>query len=135
MIFLAEMFDFVYSFFVLNLLKNIFSPPTFLDILISLSFKIIVILHLLNPTSFNASIAIPPVNAPSPITAITELSSFFISLALAIPRATDIDVLLCPVLKQSVSDSFVFGNPAIPFNCLNVFNCSFLPVNILWTYV
>ena len=67
------------------------------------------------------------------ITAITELLSPFMSLALAIPSAADIEVLLCPVLKQSVSDSFVFGNPAIPFSFLNVFNFSFLPVKILCT--
>ena len=36
-----------------------------------LSFSIIIILLLLYPISFNASIAIPPVNAPSPITATT----------------------------------------------------------------
>ena len=94
MIFFAETFDFVYNFFVLSLLKNIFSPPTFLEILISLSFKITVIFDLLYPASFNASIAIPPVKAPSPITANTELCSFFISLALAIPSAAEIDVLL-----------------------------------------
>ena len=130
-IFLADILDFVYNFFVLNLLKNIFNPPTFLEILISLSFNITVILHWLYPASFKASIAIPPVNAPSPITATTEFSFPIMSLALAIPNAAEIDVLLCPVLKQSVSDSLVLGNPAIPFSFLSVFKFSFLPVNIL----
>ena len=101
--------------------------------LISLSFNITVILVLLQPASFNASNAIPPVKAPSPITAITELSSPFMSLALAIPNATEIEVLLCPVLKLSVSDSLLFGKPAIPFNFRKVFNCSLLPVMILCT--
>ena len=130
---LAEILDFVYVFLVLNLLKNIFKPPIFFEILISLSFKITVILVLLYPASFNASSAIPPVKAPSPITAITLLVLPSISLALAIPNAADIDVLLCPVLKQSISDSLVFGKPAIPSNFLNVFNCSLLPVKILCT--
>ena len=105
----------------------------FFEMLISLSFNITVNLVWLEPASFNASKAIPPVKAPSPITAITLFFSPFMSLALAIPNAADIEVLLCPVLKQSVSDSFVFGNPAIPFSCLKVFNCSLLPVIILCT--
>ena len=131
--FFIETFDLVYVLFVLNLLSNILTPPIFLDILISLSFNITVNLVLLHPASFNASKAIPPVKAPSPITANTELFSFSISLALAIPNATDIDVLLCPVSKQSVFDSFILGNPAIPSNCLNVFSFSLLPVIILCT--
>ena len=125
------MLDFVYSLFVLNLLKSILTPPTFLDILISLSFKITVSFVSLLPASFNASNAIPPVSAPSPITHIIELFSCFMSLAFAIPNAIDIDVLLCPVLKQSVSDSSSFGNPAIPPDVLKVFSSSFLPVKIL----
>ena len=133
-IFFPDKFDFVYSFFVLNLLKNIFRPPMFFDMLISLSFNITVICVLLNPVSFKASSAIPPVNAPSPITAITWLFSPFKSLALAIPSAADIDVLLCPVLKLSYSDSLVFGNPANPSNFLSVLNCSLLPVIILCVY-
>ena len=100
--------------------------------LISLSFKITVIFDLLAPASFSASNAIPPVRAPSPITAITLFLSFRISLARAIPSATDIDVLLWPVLKQSASDSQVFGKPAIPSLVLIFLNSSFLPVNILW---
>ena len=103
--------------------------------LISLSFKITVRPVLLHPASFRASNAIPPVNAPSPITATTELFFPWISLALAIPKAAEIDVLLCPVLKQSFSFSFVFGKPAIPSSFLSVFNSSFLPVNILCVYV
>ena len=66
----------------------------FLEILISLSFKTTIIFVLLLPTWFNASNAIPPVKAPSPITATTELFSFFRSLAFAIPIAAEIEVLL-----------------------------------------
>ena len=89
---------------------------------------------LLLPTSFKASNAIPPVSAPSPITAITLWFSPFISLALAIPKATEIDVLLCPVLKLSYMLSFVFGNPANPSIFLKVSSLFFLPVKILCTY-
>ena len=55
----------------LSLFKWFDNAPTFLEIDIWLSFKTIIILVLLNPTSSSASNAIPPVNAPSPITAIT----------------------------------------------------------------
>ena len=72
------------------------------------------ILDLLNPISFNASKAIPPVRAPSPITAITSCFSFLISLLLAIPTAAEIDVEECPVSKKSYLLSFFLGNPLIP---------------------
>ena len=123
--------DLLYFFLLLNLVNNSLIPPIFLEILISLSFKITIKLVLDEPAWFRASNAIPPVKAPSPITAITEYFSFFKSLALAIPIAADIDVLLCPVLKQSVGDSLVLGKPAIPFNFLKVLSDSFLPFNIL----
>ena len=55
------------------------------------------------------------------------------SLALAIPKATEIEVLLCPVSKLSYSLSEVFGNPANPSICLKVSSLSFLPVKILCT--
>ena len=102
-------------------------------ILISLSFNITVKLQLLHPASFKASSAIPPVKAPSPITAIHEFFFPCKSLALAIPNTAEIDVLLCPVLKQSASDSLLFGKPAIPFSFLIFFNSSLLPVIILCT--
>ena len=106
-----QLFDLLYVFFILIFVSNAGTPPTFLDILISLSFNITVILELLLPASFNASIAIPPVNEPSPITAITWLFLFSKAFALAIPKATDIDVLLCPVSKLSYFDSDILGNP------------------------
>ena len=108
-------------------------PPTFLSIDISLSFKIIIISVFVYPTWFNASSAIPPVIDPSPITAITSLSSFFISLAQASPWATDIDVLLWPVSNISCSHSHSLGKPLIPLNCLRFLKLSFLPVIILCT--
>ena len=70
-------------------------------------------------------------NIKKDITAIILLFSPFISLALAIPRATDIEVLLCPVLKLSYILSLVLGNPAKPSSFLKVSKLSFLPVNIL----
>ena len=45
--FFNKLFVVVYNFFVLNFPKNLFNPPTLGDMLISLSFKITVILHLL----------------------------------------------------------------------------------------
>ena len=63
-----------------------------------------------------ASYAIPPVREPSPITAMTSLSSPFISLAAAMPQASERDVVECPVSKMSCSDSFAFGKPLIPPN-------------------
>ena len=77
----------------------------------------------------------PPVKAPSPITAIILLSSFFKSLARAMPSAADIDVLLWPVSKESYLLSFLFGNPLIPLYFLSLSNLSFLPVSILCMYV
>ena len=127
------MFDLLYIFFTLILVSSAGIPPTFLDILISLSFNITVILELLLPASFKASIAIPPVNEPSPITAIIWSDLFSNAFALAIPKATDMDVLLCPVSKLSYSDSEILGKPDNPSNFLKVFICSFLPVIILWT--
>jgi len=99
--------------------------------LISLSFNITIKFVLLEPVSLSASKAIPPVKAPSPITAITLFFSPFISLALAIPSAAEIDVLLCPVSKASYSDSTALGKPAKPFKLLSVLILFFLPVRIL----
>ena len=90
-------------------------PPTFFEMLISLSFNITIILVLLLPASFSASNAMPPVNAP--VSGLLQLLDGFArskSRALAMPSATDMDVLLCPVLKLSYGDSVTFGKPAIP---------------------
>lgn len=58
--------------------------------------------------------SIPPVIDPSPITAMTLLSSPFKSRATAIPKAAEIDVLECPVPKASCSLSLRLGNPDMP---------------------
>ena len=68
---LISILSLLYPGSILNLLRYDDIPPTFGDIDIWLSFKTIIISVLLKPTSFNASMAIPPVKAPSPITATT----------------------------------------------------------------
>ncbi len=70
------------------------------------------------PASFSASNANPPVREPSPMIAATLKPSAKISRDLAMPNAADMEVLLCPVSKQSCSLSFRFGKPLIPPNCL-----------------
>ena len=96
-----------------------------------LSFKTITRFDFNLAALFNASNAIPPDSAPSPITAKTLLFSFLRSLAFAIPRARLIEVELCPVSNASQSLSLLFGNPLIPPNCLNVSKPAFLPVSSL----
>ena len=75
------------------LAKWLFSAPTFSEIDISLSFRIINISSLISPAWFKASNAIPAVIAPSPITA-TVLRFLFSFLAdTDKPSAADIEVL------------------------------------------
>ncbi len=65
----------------------------------SLSLSMTRILLFDSPALFRASKAIPAVIAPSPIIAIDLLLDLFLSIASEIPRATDIEVLECPVPK------------------------------------
>ena len=125
-----------YSFFVLTLFKYADIPPTFSAIDILLSFKITIrfFFSLRNlAILFNASYAIPPDKAPSPITATIVSSVWLISLAVTIPSAADKDMELCPLWNASQLLSFLFGNPLIPWNCRRFWNSSFLPVKILCT--
>ncbi|MNI37098.1 hypothetical protein D3C73_911720 [compost metagenome] len=94
---------------------------------------ITIISVLLSPASFNASNAIPPVRAPSPITATTLFFLPKTSLALAIPNAAEIEVEECPVSKESYILSPLLGKPLSPSKVLNLSNFSFLPVKILCT--
>ena len=48
------------------------TPPTFFEIDIVLSFRTIIKLPFTRDALFNASYAIPPVSAPSPMTEITS---------------------------------------------------------------
>ncbi|MNX61519.1 hypothetical protein D3C86_924530 [compost metagenome] len=107
----------LYRFDVVILVKYSFSAPTLGSMDIQLSFKITNRLDLEIPAWFNASNDIPPVKAPSPITAICCLSfSPFIWEATAIPKAAEIDVEECPTPKASYSDSKRLGKPEIPFS-------------------
>ena len=73
------------------------------------------IFALATPAWFNPSKAIPPVRAPSPITAICCLScSPFNLLATAMPSAAEIEVEECPTPKASYSLSERLGKPDKP---------------------
>ena len=65
-------FSSAYPSFVRTLLRYFDIPPTFLEMDISLSFRTIMKFFLIWAALFNASYAIPPVRAPSPMTEITE---------------------------------------------------------------
>ena len=81
-----------------------------------------------------ASNAIPPLSAPSPITATIFSSVSFSLAAVAIPRAAEMDVELWPVSKLSHRLSCLFGKPLNPFNCRKDSNSSLRPVKILCVY-
>ena len=75
--------------------------PTFLDMDISLSFKTTSMSLFKCPAWFKPSKASPAVIEPSPMTAATLCFSPLMSLALAMPRAADMDVLECPTSNVS----------------------------------
>ena len=77
------------------------NAPTFLEIDILLSLRITMKFLLKRPALLTASKASPPVKEPSPMTAMVWLLSPLSSLALAMPNAAEMDVLLWPVLKSS----------------------------------
>ena len=93
-----------------------------LDIDIALSLSITTSGALLFPALFRPSYAMPPVSAPSPITAATLPRRPCNLIAEAIPNAADIEVLLCPEMKASAVDSFRRVKPDIPFRLLSVLN-------------
>ena len=95
--------------------KYSFNPPTLGSMAMLLSFRMTSRLELYTPALFKASKAIPPVIAPSPITAmLCRLSSPLILAAIAIPKAAEIEVDECPVPKESYSLSDIFGKPLMP---------------------
>ena len=114
--------------------KYLATPPTFLEIERSLSLSIIIKLELRVPALLSASSAIPPVMAPSPITATTFSFVPFRSLAATIPRAAEIEVEACPVPNASQLLSLLLGKPDKPSSFLKLSNLSLLPVSILCTY-
>ena len=73
----------------------------------------------------------PAVMEPSPITAITLRSLPAWALAMAMPRAAEIEVLEWPTPKVSNSLSSRLGNGATPSFCLTVWMVSRRPVRIL----
>lgn len=83
---------------------------------------------------FIASYAIPPVIAPSPITAIELRSSPCSSVPTAIPSAAEIDVDEWPAPNLSYSDSFRFAKPDSPPDLRSVCIRCRRPVRILCGY-
>ncbi|OPZ43711.1 MAG: hypothetical protein BWY95_02177 [Bacteroidetes bacterium ADurb.BinA104] len=70
--------------------------------------------------------------APSPITATTRLDVLPLRLlATAIPRAADMELEACPLVKESYSLSSGEGNGLSPPNLRLVLNRSRRPVSIL----
>ena len=130
---LTLLFNLRYFLLVLIPSKYLATPPTFFEMERSLSFNIIIRLDFNVPALLRASSAIPPVIAPSPITA--TIFSFVPckSLATTMPSAAEIEVEACPVPKASHSLSFFFGKPDKPSNFLKFSSLSFLPVSILCT--
>ena len=63
------------------------------------------------PALFNPSMAIPEVSAPSPMTAMTWWSFPRMSRASARPKAVEIDVPACAVVKMSYGLSPRLVNP------------------------
>ncbi len=116
---------------VLILFKYFDTPPTFSEMDILLSFKIIIKFFFKREALFNASYAIPPVSEPSPITETIVCSSSRKSRAFTSPKPADMEVELCPVSKQSHSLSFLFGKPLIPPYFLKCSNPERLPVSNL----
>ncbi|MBE1442538.1 hypothetical protein GGC63_001962 [Paenibacillus sp. OAS669] len=79
----------------------------------------------------SASSAMPPVKAPSPITAKTLLVSSLRSRASAIPSAAESEVLLWPASQTSCSLSARLTKPDKPSFWRSVWNRSIRPVSIL----
>ena len=109
-------------------------PPTFLEMDILLSFMIIIKFVFNSAALFNASYAIPPVRAPSPITETTWCFCPRISLACTYPSPAEIELELCPASYASQGLSLLLGKPLNPPSCRRFLNSSFLPVRILCVY-
>ena len=69
-------------------------PPTELSMLMLLSLRMMSMLFGVSEALFKPSKASPPLIAPSPMTATTwRLSSFFLTAAIDIPRAAEMELL------------------------------------------
>ena len=96
-----SVYNLLYIGFVIKSLKYLERAPTFFEIDILLSFRIIINFLAEVAILFRASKLMPFVKAASPSTAITFSSPPNISLAAAIPRAADRAVPACPAPKAS----------------------------------
>ena len=111
---------------------NLFMAPTFSEMLISLSFRMMSILRFMSPMVFRAARAMPPVSEPSPMTATTLWSCPCASLASAMPSALARLVLACPTVIASCGDSLTLVKPDSPPSFLMVGIWPRRPVRILW---
>ena len=103
-----------YIFPEISLVRYLLSAPTFLEIDISLSLRMIKRLASVSPAWLSASKDIPPVSAPSPITAIEVSDLLFSLFANATPNAALIEVDEWPAPKTSCSLSLLFVKPDRP---------------------
>ena len=71
------------------------------EMLISLSFRMMIRFFFLSPVQLSPSKAIPADMAPSPMTAMIRKSSPLRQRASAIPAAAEMEVPLWPTLKMS----------------------------------
>mmetsp|Transcript_14551 Transcript_14551/g.24660 ORF Transcript_14551/g.24660 Transcript_14551/m.24660 type:complete len:206 (-) Transcript_14551:490-1107(-) len=99
-----------------------------------LSLRITIMLESMKPAWFMASYAMPPVMAPSPITAITWLSFPFRSRPTAMPSPAEMEVELWPAPKGSYSLSARLVKGVSPLVMRSVFMFSRRPVRILCGY-
>ena len=107
-------------------------PPVTLSMAMLLSLRMTSISGLAEAMLLSASKAMPPVSAPSPMTATMLRSVSPLRWeAMAMPSAADMDVEECPTPNASYSLSKMLGNPHSP-PCLRlVWNLSRRPVSIL----
>ncbi len=107
------------------------SAPTLREIDMSLSFSTTSRFASIAPALLSASKAMPPVIAPSPITATQRRLSPRRFAATAMPSAALIDVLAWAVPKVSYSLSLRRGKPEMPPHILSFDMRSRRPVSIL----
>ena len=108
--------------------------PMFFEIDISFSFMTMSSLR--SPACgqlLSASCTMPPVKAPSPITATVQLPLPDSFSASAMPSAADSAVELCPAPNGSYTLSERLVKPEIPPGLRSVSKLSNLPVSSLWT--
>ena len=109
------------------------TAPTFCEMLMPLSLSTTVMGDSRCPAWFNASYAMPPVMAPSPITATMRRSRRPLTrMASARPTAYEMLVLAWPAPITSCSLSSRRRKPDMPSYCRSVGNWPRRPVSSLW---